>query len=337
MGSRWGLALIALLSMSGVTSGQTEMPSVETAACTIHSTEALADALICASAGEPCCQPYKTWFGAQYLLWWPKNAPTPGRGFGEFPSNFSYGAASGIRIAGGLASQEQPFGLEGSFFILERRADEFGGFVPPQGLVTPFLFLPAATAATVTGWNRFWGGDALINKAWVDTVTNGARWKVDWLAGFASVSVDESAVRTAVTPGLASLARIETRIRFYGGEMGARTEWQAGRWCLSFAGKCGLGDEHQTLRINSATITTTSANRALLQPSADVFAVMPQASVSVGYDLSQHIHVFVGYDFIDLTNVLRPGDEVFDVLPGARLQRNDFWAHGLNFGAAIRY
>jgi len=331
-------ALIALLAAAGLTFGQEKdlSPAPAGPACD----SPLCDTPPGTDAGCSA-EPGNTWFAAEYLLWWLKDAPTPGRGFGEFPSEFDYGVASGIRVLGGIDSDDRGAGLEGSFFILERRADAHAGAVPAQGLATPFVFLPAGTAATVTGWDRFWGGDALIRMAVDGAAAAGSAgvpaWKVDLLGGCEYLNLGERADRLAVDPGLKALAIIQTRNQFYGGEFGVRVDWQAGRFFFNVAGKCGLGDGHQSLSIDSTNIVAATTTALSIHPSTDVFAVVPQVTLNVGYDITRNMRISVGYDFLDWNNVIRPGDQVAVVAPGGTLLRNDFWAQGLHIGAGIRF
>ena len=147
--------------------------------------------------------------------------------------------------------------------------------------------------------------------------------------------------------------------RFYGGTLGLEYVWNVGPLSLMARGKLGLGDNVETLGIggvtritDSAGNTTTGANRALLvQPSnagtvhLNKFAVAPEATLNAAWDFNEHIRLAFGYDFVYLTNVLRPANQVdptvniqalqpFDQVgaarPGVLLNQSYFWAQGLN-------
>jgi hypothetical protein len=91
--------------------------------------------------------------------------------------------------------------------------------------------------------------------------------------------------------------------------------------------------------------------------SRDRFSVVPEIGVNLGYQLTDHLRAYVGYNFLYWTNVVRPGaqiDRVLDVtlipnfpVPGAvptgqnrpmvPFKENDFWAQGINFGLEFRW
>src|SRR5206468_4292493 len=90
--------------------------------------------------------------------------------------------------------------------------------------------------------------------------------------------------------------------------------------------------------------------------SRDVFAVVPEVQFQVGYSLTEHVRPFVGYNFLYLSDALRPGAQIerninptqniMFVPPGALVgpaaplpafHSSDFWAQGVNFGIEFRY
>ena len=90
------------------------------------------------------------------------------------------------------------------------------------------------------------------------------------------------------------------------------------------------------------------------------FAVVPELRVDLGYYLFEDVKLFVGYDFLYWTNVVRPGNQidlfVNDTLnpasprfnqggeavgvktPAVDFQgQSNFFAHGLHFGLQLVY
>ena len=92
--------------------------------------------------------------------------------------------------------------------------------------------------------------------------------------------------------------------------------------------------------------------------SQDRFSVVPQVGIRVGYNITPNLRVYVGYDFLYWSSVLRPGDQIdrglnelaipnFGSQPGTPagdprrpmvpFRDSDFWAQGVNFGLEFRY
>ena len=82
------------------------------------------------------------------------------------------------------------------------------------------------------------------------------------------------------------------------------------------------------------------------------FAVLPEATVSLGYQLTDGIRASVGYTFLYLSNVSRAGNQIDPVVNSAQLppprftgparpafnrSDTDFWTQGINFGLEIRF
>jgi hypothetical protein len=89
-----------------------------------------------------------------------------------------------------------------------------------------------------------------------------------------------------------------------------------------------------------------------------VFAVVPEAGLTVGYQITPQLSVFGGYTFLYASNVVRaaeqvnrninptgrpaitgnpPGPLVGPAQPAFRFNSSDFWAQGLNVGVAFRF
>src|SRR5262249_39230828 len=86
------------------------------------------------------------------------------------------------------------------------------------------------------------------------------------------------------------------------------------------------------------------------------FAVAPEVSVRLGVEIFGRARLFVGYNFLYLSEVARPGDQIDrnvnptgmplstrsgfffgPPLPAFAFQSADFWAQGLMFGLEYRY
>jgi hypothetical protein len=151
---------------------------------------------------------------------------------------------------------------------------------------------------------------------------------------------------------------------FQGGEMGLAFQSRQGRWSLDLAPKLALGSTRETVAINGVTIFTSSTGQAtLLQPQGgllaqksnigeyqrDVFSVIPQVNLKLGYQLTPCLRFTTGYDFLYWSRVVRAGDQIdpavnASMLPGApgpvtgrtaptfAFHDTGFWAQGVSLG-----
>lgn len=160
----------------------------------------------------------------------------------------------------------------------------------------------------------------------------------------------------------------------------ARAEARWGDFEVSASAKLALGDMHESANLNGSTVTNffngpaggpftgvptqvVSGSGTFVQPSnqgrfsRDYFAVAPEVSATLGYRLADGLRVFAGYDFLYLSNVLRPGNQIdrgvnfsqtvqsviagnaaaAGTRPAATLVGSEFWAQGLHVGLELRY
>ncbi len=163
----------------------------------------------------------------------------------------------------------------------------------------------------------------------------------------------------------------DTRNRFYGPQVGASMERTRGRWIFSGQAKVGLGVTVSEIDIIGQQVFTPVGgnpqvfNGGLLALASNSgtrtkssFSVVPEVAFKVGYSVTDNLRVFVGYDFLYWSNVMRPGDQIDTVLdvnqipnpggprvgpvsnpprPQVPFRRTDYWAQGLTGGLEWRY
>lgn len=295
------------------------------------------------------------------------------------PLSYDYGTASGLRVnAGRWLGDEQRFGVEASGFLLERVASGFAVNDPTGTLVIaqPFFTtagvggaIPASLPGVFGGGvgivtdNRFWGSEINMIHA---RQTRRAGLSNTLLLGFRYLDLNEtlriaSPAINLVPTGLGPTGTFSVfndywgaHNQFYGGQVGTRFEYQTGRLFINGLAKVGLGSTHQSVTTNGnfavvppggpATVTGGGAynNAANIgRITQDEFTVVPELQANVGYQLSNGIRTYVGYNFLYWSDVARPGDQI-DIVTGpgrptVPMNRTDFWAHGLNFGLELRY
>lgn len=180
-----------------------------------------------------------------------------------------------------------------------------------------------------------------------------------------------SFLNTTVGPGntLASASVFDTRNQFYGGQLGARTYLSWGHWTLSAATKLGLGTTRQAVAVTGASSLISPAGVVLTAPGSLLatstnigrithhqFSVIPEVTLNLGYQITDSLCAFVGYNLLYWTNVVRPGNQINRIVnltqvptsgifgplvgpaqPAPLFQVTDFWAQGLNIGLELRY
>jgi len=314
--------------------------------------------------------------------------------FGD--NKIEYGAFSGGRITVGTwIDSESITGIELSAFYLNPRTTSFQAESDATGV--PILAMPFETitggpgayyaasngnqpvAATkgsigVTTSSRFLGAELNgVFNAWRLPGDN-----LELVLGLRYLDLQENLETNFVSTALrfdAALAgndRFTTRNHFLGAQVGARWTGGVGRWTTSFAGLIGVGGTNRITSIDgSTTITGTAVPNSTVpgllytEPTnigryqQTVFSAVPQFQAKVGYDILRSLRITFGYDFICWTNVVRPSEQIDNVVnttqqspvvspdgalkltgearPSPRLNGSSFWAQGIICGMELRW
>ena len=106
---------------------------------------------------------------------------------------------------------------------------------------------------------------------------------------------------------------------FYGSEVGLRTQIYRGRWSFEVLAKLAMGNTRQVATINGQTIVTEpgqgtqtysggllalGTNSGTYQ--RDVFSVIPQLDLEIGYQLGCHWRAYAGYNLLYWGDVCAP-------------------------------
>jgi hypothetical protein len=205
------------------------------------------------------------------------------------------------------------------------------------------------------------------------------RFKFNLLAGVRYIDLDENLAITSrssdfsidpVNPAVRDVFdEFATRNEFFGGQVGFQSELRRGRYFADVIGKIGIGNMKQELVVRGFTNTLdvggfgTTLPGGLLalasnitRTTRDEFAIAPELTVKLGYQWTQRISGYIGYNVLYLNRVLRPGDQIDPVInpvflpssvhfggefgpirPANTFNETDFWTQGVTFGLAIRY
>jgi hypothetical protein len=258
--------------------------------------------------------------------------------------------------------------------ILERPFTAYQSLNPP-GVLLPSSELigsPGALVgfANVNAVSDLWGADINYRRNWRSSCLA----RCDWLVGFRYLDLNERLEVTEAALGVPGgpfsgmqirlSESIKTGNQFFGPQLGFMAECRRGPWTLDLRAKVGLGVTWQSITYSGAT-TMASNGTVMTLPGGlyalnsnigtfnrDRFSVVPELSINLGYNLTERLRVFVGYNLLYWSNVVRPGDQVDFLVdearvpffnptgvaplpggrPGVPFRETDLWAQGLNFG-----
>jgi opacity protein-like surface antigen len=222
----------------------------------------------------------------------------------------------------------------------------------------------------ITNSLRLWGADA----TGVATFFRNSSWTVSALAGFRYLDLSESfnlfydsVGRGGVYLGQSGTAwdQFKTSNRFFGATLGLRTLYLNGPFSIEMSGRLGIGANYQVIDIgggftslNYITPIGGGPQGVFAQPanegrySAVDFAVVPEAQIKFGYNLTPSARITIGYDVLYESSVVRPTDQINRNLPkGQTFQQGgtvssstsptrlfnttDFYAHGISAGLSV--
>jgi hypothetical protein len=232
--------------------------------------------------------------------------------------------------------------------------------------------------------SRMWGTEA----NWFGSLYRSLRFNADMLLGFRFLELEESLEidqNTTVLengnagfggntlgPGsnLTIIDRIGTRNDFYGGQIGVQTEVRLGEhFFVYLVGKAAFGTNHESIdnfgstsqNLMGSPVTTLPGGVLVLRSNAghfsnDEFAVVPEGGMNIGWQITHHVCLSVGYTFLYCSSVIRPGDQIDRVVnpglvpaspsfgsvtgppaPTVHFRQTDFWAYGVSAGLSIRF
>jgi hypothetical protein len=284
---------------------------------------------------EPC-----SWARGEYLLWWIKNGRLP-----VLETNLDYGTFSGGRLAAGSwLNCDRTIGLEASGFLLEQRSTDLSAAATAVPITLPFVGTATASAA-LQSHTRLWGAEA--NGVFGLMRCNG--YYADLLAGFRFLSLDEnlnaqasaSAAFMGVPVTALARANFQTQNHFYGGQVGWKGGGRWGRFSAELIGKVALGSMNEASNVTAAASAFapgfSAAAGIVRRNTRDEFAILPEAQLRAGYDVTKNARLFVGYDILYVNEVLRPGDQTPVGRGAATFKGSDFWAQGVTFGLEMRF
>jgi hypothetical protein len=300
-------------------------------------------------------------------------------------SGLDFGTFAGVRAAlGAWIDPTGNLGIELGGFYFEQRSVGFGAssdaagnpvLAVPVNLIGPgapsrnvfFAATPALAAVgslSANSTTRLWSAEAngLVN------LGNGPL-VMDYRLGFRHTNLKED-----LNLYLANQMPFDDRFadhfrcrnEFYGAQFGGRIGYRFDRLSVDLFGQVALGVNHEVVQIDGNSFVFGGVAFPvgfLAQPSnsgrrtRNEFAVIPEARLTLGWELARGVRALLGYTFLYWSDVARPGNQVDQTVnvsqfpaftpaggpligparPEVLFRQSEFWAQGLNFGVEVSY
>jgi hypothetical protein len=190
-----------------------------------------------------------------------------------------------------------------------------------------------------------------------------------WQQGLAFPAVPFDPPASAGLPTyFAHTDQFDAHNRFHGGQVGLRGDWARGPLFLELTGKVAFGQTTQVVKVGGVTHVAAPGEGPQWLPGGafalptnsgrltrEAFAVVPEGIARFGVRWGGHARFFVGYNFLYLSEAVRPGDQIDRTLnltqaarlgggtltgperPALTIKSTDLWLQGLLIGFETRY
>jgi len=271
-------------------------------------------------------------------------------------------------------ASEGPQGLFRPFFNTAIRGEDARLVAFSDPAAGPVL---AGTISTVAQ-SELWGAEANYRTGW----GMGLGGKLDCLVGYRYLRLHdqlsiESRSTTLVDIGTApagtlitSADRFEAINEFNGAQVGFAGEWQMGMLSLGLRATVAAGFTTQTVDIAGSTTSqspagvTTAVPGSLFALSTNMgnhtrtrISIVPEVGATLGYQCTNNIRIFGGYNLLYWTNTVRAGEQINRAVnatfipdpvtgavapsgaPGPWFHHRDenFYVHGYSVGVEFRW
>jgi hypothetical protein len=266
-----------------------------------------------------------------------------------FGDTIDLGERSGGRFMFGMPfTESRNVGLELGYWFLGSRTSTLlaAGTTDLNSPIVGRPFIDALTgreSAAIVAAPGFQAGEfraaqtARAQGAEVNLVADifaGSRWQIDGIAGYRFVNVHEGLNLTQLGMMIPTLnGRAPTFFaraddfdcdnRFHGGQLGLRGDYRRGPIFIELTGKIALGQVTEVVRVSGVTGVTPPAQIQTIRPGGllalstnsgrvtrEAFSVLPEAIARAGWACGKHCRYFVGYNFLCLSDAVRPGDQI---------------------------
>jgi hypothetical protein len=230
----------------------------------------------------------------------------------------------------------------------------------------------------VQGTTELWGADVNYRSGW----NTGLGGRFDTLVGVRYARLEDkldltSNLTTLQAVGAAPAGTLITVSdtfkavnQFVGPQVGLVGEWQFGNMTFGLRGTVAAGATFQRVEIHGSSgsvfpggATVGAAGGVLALPSnigshdRTAFSLLPEVGATVGYQVTNNLRVFAGYNVMSWTNVARAGEQINRNVNGTFIpdpttgtavgvgapsptfihHDSSFWVHGWSLGVEWRW
>ncbi|QEL13947.1 BBP7 family outer membrane beta-barrel protein [Limnoglobus roseus] len=247
----------------------------------------------------------------------------------------------------------------------------------------------ASGSVSVVTRNEIYGGEAsLLTNLYRSCPDDGCKINVNGIAGFRFMEIHEdlridsastiigngqprfngAAIFSPAVVGVSD--SFDVFNRFYGGQFGINATATCGRWNFGLKAKIALGVMNETLDIDGrSNLLDTQRNlfaqgigglyanaQNIGRTRHDEFAVLSDVGTNLGYNWTSWFTTAIGYSYLQVNHVLRPGNVISNTVNSAILPtsqnfgtgtvvplaartfpQTDFWAQGVTFSMILKY
>lgn len=166
---------------------------------------------------------------------------------------------------------------------------------------------------------------------------------------------------------IATYDHFSTHNDFNGGQIAMKTSYQASRWSLDFTSKISLGTSTQNVYVNGFANGYSPSSGPVGQPGGFLalptnigeyqrqrLAFAPEVGLKFNYKFTNNLIGSIGYNFVYLSSVVRPGDVIDTTInsnylpftngngsqtqrPGIMWRDDSYWTQGLSIGLTLQY
>ena len=238
-------------------------------------------------------------------------------------------------------------------------------------------------SSRIGGWNALGVVNLFHNERWSLSALGGYRYfqlneglRLDQSGYYRAQYADPAINVVAGTPlpvvvhRTLSTDQIDVANRFHGALLGLRSEFDYGRFFVSLDAKVSVGRVIEVVKISGQTVSVVEpasgkvityypggvygqySNSGRYEQSS--FGVLPEGILRAGIKFGSHSRLTVGYNFLYLNSVVRPGDQIDRTVdltqstadplalraasrPMVPTDRSAYWLQGLSFGLEWKY